>query len=212
MAYKVKEIFYTLQGEGANAGKPSVFCRFTGCNLWSGKEEDRSTAQCRFCDTDFVGGRKYETPSDVTLAIGKHWPESLFFSGTQCFVVFTGGEPMLQLDDRLIRDLHGFNMRIAVETNGTIAVPRDIDWITVSPKANTKIVQKCGDELKIVYPQDGMDPKRWEKSDFKHFFISPKWSIDKDTSKKSLEDAIKFCLENPRWRLSVQTHKYIGMP
>lgn len=205
--YQIKEIFYTLQGEGANAGTPAVFCRFAGCNLWSGREADRATAQCQFCDTDFVGtdgsgGGKFPTADDVARACravvtAAHGP---------CFIVLTGGEPMLQVDAALVDALHARGFNIAIETNGTIPVPDTIDWVCVSPKAGTDIQQTHGDELKVVYPQSALDPRRFADLDFEHRFVQP---MDGPNMAANTEAAIAFCLANPPWRLSVQTHKVL---
>lgn len=207
--YHVKEIFYTLQGEGANAGTPSVFCRFAGCNLWSGREDDRATAQCTFCDTDFVGvdgtgGGKFATADDVARACRA----AITTPSGPRLVVLTGGEPMLQVDQPLIEALHARGFVIAIETNGTITVPDSIDWVCVSPKAGVPIVQTHGDELKIVYPQAGLDPKTFDGLEFEHRFISP---MDGPARQENTAAAIQYCLENPPWRLSLQTHKLIGI-
>ena len=209
MAYAVKEIFYTLQGEGMNAGRAAVFCRFSGCNLWSGREADRAQAVCKFCDTDFFGtdgdgGGKFGSARELADAIARQWPES--DSGKR-FVVCTGGEPLLQLDAALIEALHQRNFCIAVETNGTVSVPEGVDWVCVSPKVGSQLVVTRGDELKAVYPQ-GVDPNEYLKLDFNHFFIQP---MDGPDSKASLAAAIQFCQNNPVWRLSLQTHKIIGI-
>jgi 7-carboxy-7-deazaguanine synthase len=209
MAYAVKEIFYTLQGEGMNAGRAAVFCRFSGCNLWSGREVDRAQAVCQFCDTDFVdtdgdGGGKFSSAQDLAEAIAEKWPKS---DNGKRFVVCTGGEPLLQLDTALIEALHQHNFWIAVETNGTIPVPEGIDWVCVSPKAGAQLVVTRGDELKAVYPQ-ATDPNEYLRLDFKHFFIQP---MDGPDSSASLAAAIQFCQDNPTWRLSLQTHKMIGI-
>ncbi len=207
--YHVKEIFYTLQGEGANAGTPAVFCRFAGCNLWSGREEDRATAICQFCDTQFVGtdgtgGAKFETAPDLARAVK-----------TACtakvgpgLVVLTGGEPMLQVDQALIDALHDEGFAIAIETNGTLPVPADIDWICVSPKAGADLKQVRGDELKLVYPQAALLPGAVRGLDFEHFFLQP---MDGPAQAANTQAAIAFCLNNPPWRLSVQTHKVVGI-
>lgn len=209
MAYAVKEIFYTLQGEGAHSGRAAVFCRFAGCNLWSGREADRLTAACTFCDTDFVGtdgegGGKFATAADLADAVAGKWPQT--DSGKR-FVVCTGGEPLLQLDAALIDALHRQNFWIAIETNGTIPVPEGVDWVCVSPKSGTPLAVTRGDELKVVYPQE-TDPRSYAQLNFEHFFIQPK---DGDHAQDSLRAAIRFCSENPRWRLSLQTHKLIGI-
>ncbi|HVG26312.1 MAG TPA: 7-carboxy-7-deazaguanine synthase [Acidobacteriaceae bacterium] len=209
MPYAVKEIFYTLQGEGANAGRAAVFCRFAGCNLWSGREQDRATAVCTFCDTDFVGtdgdgGGKFSTPEDLAEAIAKRWPTGV--SG-EPFVVCTGGEPLLQLDSPLIDALHRRGFCIAVETNGTIATPEGVDWVCVSPKFGSTLVVRSGHELKLVYPQD-LDPATFQSLDFRHLFLQPKDGID---ANESLQATIAYCQAHPVWRLSLQTHKLIGI-
>lgn len=209
MPYAVKEVFYTLQGEGVNAGRPAVFCRFSGCNLWSGREADRAQAICQFCDTDFFGtdgdgGGKFSTADALADAIAQRWPHT---DSTHRFVVCTGGEPLLQLDAALIDALHQRSFIIAIETNGTIAVPEGIDWICVSPKQNAPLAVTSGDELKLVYPQ-GNDPNEYLKLNFKNFFIQP---MDGPESKASIDAAIQFCLDNPAWRLSLQTHKIVGI-
>ena len=208
--YQVKEIFYTLQGEGANAGTPAVFCRFTGCNLWSGREVDRDSAQCPFCDTDFVGvdgvgGGKFATADDLARAC-----RSVVTAQTgPCFIVLTGGEPMLQVDQPLVDALHARGFNIAIETNGTLPVLETIDWVCVSPKAGTELKQTTGDELKLVYPQDGLDPERLRDLDFEHRFLQP---MDGPRHVENTQAAIAYCLANPPWRLSVQTHKVLGIP
>ena len=212
MSYAVKEIFYTLQGEGAQAGRAAVFCRFAGCNLWSGREVDRTDAICKFCDTDFAdvngeGGGRFETAVDLAAAIGQKWPAE---SGLgKRFVVCTGGEPLLQLDAKLIAALHGRNFEIAVETNGTIAAPEGVDWLCVSPKAGTELKQRSGDELKLVFPQLGIDPAVFEALAFRHFFIQP---MDGPSREAYTGLALRYCLDHPRWRLSLQTHKILGIP
>jgi len=205
MTYAVKEIYYTLQGEGANTGRPAVFLRFAGCNLWTGREEDRSSAICQFCDTDFVGGRKYSSPGQLAEEVASQW----FGNGTsRRFVVVTGGEPLLQLDTPLIDALHALGFEIAIETNGTIAAPEGLDWICVSPKAGTVIKQRTGSELKLVYPQQGITPAELERLKFKHFFLQP---MDGPNVEENTELAARYCLEHPRWRLSLQTHKLLGI-
>ena len=209
MSYAVKEIFYTLQGEGMNAGRAAVFCRFSGCNLWSGREADRATAVCKFCDTDFFGtdgdgGGKFTSAAELAEAVAEKWPKDV---GGQRFVVCTGGEPLLQVDRELIQALHARGFWIAVETNGTVAVPEGIDWVCVSPKADAKLLVTRGDELKVVYPQ-AKDPNEYLALEFKHFFIQP---MDGPESRASLTAAIEFCQRNPVWRLSLQTHKMIGI-
>lgn len=207
--YAVKEIFYTLQGEGANAGRPAVFCRFAGCNLWSGREADRATAACKFCDTDFVGtdglnGAKYASAALLVAACAEAAEPN-----APTLVVLTGGEPMLQVDQKLIDAFHDEGFEIAIETNGTIAVPAAVDWICVSPKAGTKIVQTSGHELKLVYPQPQLLPDAVADLDFARRYIQPMDGPAKDANTKA---AIQFCLENPEWRLSLQTHKLLGIP
>ena len=208
--YKVKEIYYTLQGEGAHAGRPAVFCRFTGCNLWSGREEDRHKAICKFCDTDFWGmdgdhGGKY-TAKQLAQKVHSLWP-----TGTNTatpYVVCTGGEPLLQLDTPLIDAFHQKNIEVAIETNGTIEAPTNIDWICVSPKANTTILQTSGHELKLVYPQPNAEPEKYQHLNFNHFFLQP---MDCPDVEQHTQHAIKYCLENPHWRLSIQTHKMLDI-
>ena len=208
--YHVKEIFYTLQGEGANAGTPAVFCRFSGCNLWSGREEDRATAQCQFCDTDFAGtdgtgGGKFESATDLARACRSACTAAC---EGQTLIVLTGGEPMLQVDQALIDALHGRGFKIAIETNGTLAVPNTIDWICVSPKAGTELKQTYGDELKLVFPQPTLMPDLCEGLDFAHRFLQP---MDGPQQKDNTAAAVSYCMSNPTWRLSVQTHKVIGI-
>jgi 7-carboxy-7-deazaguanine synthase len=208
--YQVKEIFYTLQGEGANAGTPAVFCRFAGCNLWSGREQDRATAKCRFCDTDFVGvdgvgGGQFKTADDLARACRA----ACTARAGPAMVVLTGGEPMLQVDDDLIDALHARGFSIAIETNGTLAVPDGIDWVCVSPKAGQPLVQISGDELKLVYPQAGADPALYAALDFEHRFLQPMDGPDRASNTAA---AIAYCKANPPWRLSVQTHKVLGIP
>jgi len=210
VTYSVKEIFYTLQGEGAQAGSPAVFCRFAGCNLWSGREEDRATAQCNFCDTDFVGtdgtlGGKYETAAQLATQITAQWPAS---SGAQRLTVLTGGEPLLQLDTALIDALHAQGFRIAVESNGTLPAPPGIDWLCVSPKAGNPLQQTQGQELKVVWPQNGIDLDALGHLSFEHFFLQPMDSPQRDDN---TETCIAYCLQHPQWRLSLQTHKIIGI-
>jgi 7-carboxy-7-deazaguanine synthase (Cx14CxxC type) len=218
MPYAVKEIFYTLQGEGANAGRPAVFCRFAGCNLWSGREEDRAQAICRFCDTDFLGtdgdgGGKFATAGDLASSVASHWPA---VTGGQRFVVCTGGEPLLQLDAALVDALHAEGFVIAVETNGTLLPPGGIDWLCVSPKISdhpgSRMIVKRGQELKLVYPQaiddQTVDPEQFLALDFDNFFLQPK---DGPDAAASLSATIAYCREHPAWRLSLQTHKIIGI-
>jgi 7-carboxy-7-deazaguanine synthase len=210
MTYSVKEIFLTLQGEGGQAGRAAVFCRFAGCNLWSGREKDRAAAVCTFCDTDFVGtngpgGGRFKTPAALAAAVAAAWtgaPENRL-------VVCTGGEPLLQLDRPLIAALHAEGFSIAVETNGTLPAPEGVDWVCVSPKAEAPVVQTRGQELKLVWPQAGVDPARFEAWDFERFFLQP---MDGPDRAGATEACIAYCLTHPRWRLSVQTHKYLGIP
>ena len=210
MTYSVKEIFLTLQGEGGQAGRAAVFCRFAGCNLWSGREEDRAAAVCTFCDTDFVGvdgsgGGKFASAQNLARAVTATWT-----GGQESrLVVCTGGEPLLQLDAALIDALHGEGFAIAIETNGTLAAPAGIDWICVSPKADAPLAQTRGQELKLVYPQKGVDPARFLSLDFERFFLQP---MDGPDRAAATDAAVAYCLANPVWRLSVQTHKYLGLP
>jgi 7-carboxy-7-deazaguanine synthase len=208
--YAVKEIFYTLQGEGANAGRPAVFCRFSGCNLWSGREADRPAAVCRFCDTDFVGtdgsgGGKFGTAIDLAQACIGAWAGERH----HLLIVLTGGEPMLQVDTPLIGALHRQGFRIAIETNGTFPVPREIDWICVSPKAGTQLQQMAGDELKLVFPQSTLSPVQFERLAFDHFLLQP---MDGPDLAQNTRLAVSYCLAHPRWRISLQTHKLMGIP
>ena len=207
MGYVVKEVFSTLQGEGANAGRAAVFCRFAGCNLWSGREDDRANAVCRFCDTEFVGtdgpgGGRFEDAGALAAHIDR-------VAGASRFVVCTGGEPLLQLDPPLIDALHAQSFVIAIETNGTLPVPDGIDWVCMSPKAEASLVVTSGDELKLIYRQEGGEPERYEHLGFTHFFLQPMDGPDRDAHTAA---AIEYCLAHPRWRLSVQTHKYLGIP
>ena len=207
--YSIKEIYYTLQGEGIQAGRAALFCRFAGCNLWSGLEKDRLGAQCNFCDTDFLGtngenGGKFETASELARHANKFWPDET----TKKFIVLTGGEPMLQVDSSLISELHSLNFEIAIETNGTIICPPEIDWICVSPKAGTKIAQKTGNELKVIYPQPELNFSKLLGLSFEYFLIQP---MDGPNAKENTEASVDFCKENPSWRLSLQTHKQLGL-
>lgn len=211
MSYAVKEIFLTLQGEGYFAGRTAVFCRFSGCNLWSGQENDRANAICQFCDTDFVGmdgsgGGRFEDANSLAIAIEKHWGER---DTSYRFVVFTGGEPLLQLDKSLIDVLKKKGFFIAVETNGTMPVPKGVDWICVSPKQGAALMQMHGDELKLVYPQEAMNPQKFESLSFKSFRLQPR---DDEQRDKHLRQAIQYCQDHPKWYLSLQTHKLIGIP
>jgi len=214
-AYAVKEIYYTLQGEGANAGRPAVLLRFAGCNLWSGREPDRATAQCRFCDTDFVGtdgpgGGRFDSSEVLARAVSATWPGGAP-GGARRFVVCTGGEPLLQLDEPLTAALHASGFEIAIETNGTLLPPPGIDWVCVSPKAGVELVLRRGDELKLVFPQKGISPESLEGDglDFRHWFLQP---MDGPERARNTELAVRYCLTHPRWRLSLQTHKLVGIP
>ncbi len=213
MTYAVKEIYYTLQGEGANTGRPAVFLRFAGCNLWTGREEDRADAVCTFCDTDFVGtdgpgGGKFAEPGDLARTVAATWG-GVGNGDASRFVVCTGGEPLLQLDAPLVQALHAAGFEIAVETNGTQPPPPGLDWVTVSPKAGAPLVLETGDELKLVYPQAGAEPERFERLAFRHFFLQP---MDGSDRLRNTELALAYCLAHPRWRLSLQTHKLLGIP
>lgn len=210
MTYSVKELFLTLQGEGANTGRRAVFCRFSGCNLWTGREEDRAKATCTFCDTDFIGtdgpgGGKFKTAQDLATAAKALWGD---VPGNKPLIVCTGGEPLLQLDAPLIDAFHAQGFEIAIETNGTLMVPDGIDWVCVSPKADSDVIVRRGDELKLVYPQTHVDPARFEEWDFRHFFLQPLDSADRIANTQA---AINYCLKHPKWRLSLQTHKIIGI-
>ncbi len=210
--YIVKEIFYTLQGEGIHAGRPAVFCRFSGCNLWTGREQDRQKAVCDFCDTDFVGvgpdGGKFATADALAEAVASRWPDSAGATGGQRFVVCTGGEPLLQLDETAIDALHARGFEVAVETNGTQPIPRGLDWVCVSPKADAALVVSGGDELKLVYPQPKALPERFLGLDFRHWLLQP---LDGPDREQTTRAAIAYCLAHPQWRLSVQTHKVVGV-
>jgi len=218
MTYTVKEIFYTLQGEGAQTGRAAVFCRFAGCNLWSGREEDRSRAICQFCDTDFVGtgpdGGRFTSASELADAVDRCWGggrlgyDASLESRDTRYVVCTGGEPLLQLNEELIAELHKRGFEVAVETNGTRPAPASLDWICVSPKAGAPLVQTSGSELKLVYPQENAPPEKFEQLDFDHFFLQP---MDGTDTAANTERAIEYCLRHPRWRLSIQTHKLVGL-
>jgi len=211
MAFAVKEIYLTLQGEGAHTGRAAVFCRFTGCNLWSGREEDRSKAVCKFCDTDFLGttgpgGGWFSSSAALADSILQAWNDNVV--GGRPFVVFTGGEPLLQIDDELISDCQARGLEVAIETNGTRAALSGIDWVCVSPKAGAGFVQRTGDEIKLVYPQEGCAPEDFEHLDFKHFFLQP---MDGPNRSANIELAATYCRSHPQWRLSLQTHKLIGI-
>lgn len=210
MSYAVKECFLTLQGEGAQSGSRAVFLRFAGCNLWSGREQDRADAQCTFCDTDFVGtdgeaGGKFESAQALAAHVETLWGDP----AEHRLVVITGGEPMLQLDEALVEALHRRGFRVAVETNGTLSAVSGVDWICVSPKAGTKVVQRRGDELKLVWPQEGIDPEELEGWDFAHFLIQP---MDCDRGEEAIQAAIALAMDRPKWRLTLQAHKVVGLP
>lgn len=210
MTYSVKEIYYTLQGEGAQAGRAAVFCRFTGCNLWTGREEDRAKAVCQFCDTDFTGfdgpgGGKFAAPQALAQAVASQWPQG---ERGRPLVVFTGGEPLLQLDKPLVDALHVAGFEVAVETNGTQPAPDGLDWICVSPKADAPLVLQRGSELKLVFPQPSAMPERFSDLDFQHFFLQP---MDGPERERNTREAVEYCLQHPLWRLSIQTHKVIGI-
>ncbi|WP_296949485.1 7-carboxy-7-deazaguanine synthase [uncultured Massilia sp.] len=211
MTYSIKEIFYTLQGEGAHAGRPAVFCRFAGCNLWTGREEDRASATCTFCDTDFVGtdgerGGKFKDPASLAAEIDSLWPAS---HPASKYVVFTGGEPLLQLDAPLIDAMHAAGFTIAIETNGTLPVPSGVDWICVSPKMGSKLVVAGGSEIKVVIPQANQDLAAYEHLDFAHFYVQP---MDGPLAAFNTKLAIDTCRANPKWKLSLQTHKLLQIP
>jgi 7-carboxy-7-deazaguanine synthase len=213
MTYAVKEIFFTLQGEGANTGRPAVFCRFAGCNLWTGREADRADATCQFCDTDFVGvdgpgGGKFDTTDALARAVAEKWPANVSPRARK-LVVCTGGEPLLQMDAGVVLALHAHGFEIAVETNGTQLPPDGIDWICVSPKAGAPLVLTSGNELKLVYPQEGGEPERFAELDFEQFFLQP---MDGPDRERNTELALSYCLRHPQWRLSIQTHKLLGIP
>jgi 7-carboxy-7-deazaguanine synthase len=213
VTYAVKEIFFTLQGEGANTGRPAVFCRFAGCNLWTGREADRADATCQFCDTDFVGvdgpgGGKFASAELLAAAVAEKWPVNVSARARK-LVVCTGGEPLLQLDAAIVRALHAHGFEIAVETNGTQQPPDGIDWICVSPKVGAPLVLTAGNELKLVYPQAGGEPERFADLDFEQFFLQP---MDGPDRERNTELALAYCLSHPQWRLSIQTHKLLGIP
>ncbi|MES2346403.1 MAG: 7-carboxy-7-deazaguanine synthase [Pseudomonadota bacterium] len=211
MTYSIKEIFYTLQGEGAHAGRPAVFCRFSGCNLWTGREIDRASAVCQFCDTDFVGtdgegGGKFKTPQELAATIDALWPQTYAASK---YVVFTGGEPLLQLDSVLIDAMHAVGFTIAIETNGTLPVPAGVDWICVSPKMGSQLVVTKGSEIKVVIPQTGQDLSAYEQLDFENFYVQ---AMDGPLAEFNTKLAIETCKRNPKWKLSLQTHKLLQIP
>jgi len=214
-AYAVKEIYYTLQGEGANVGRPAVLLRFSGCNLWSGREQDRAKATCGFCDTDFVGtdgpgGGRFDSSAALARAVSAAWPP-VAPPRARPFVVCTGGEPLLQLDESLTAALQGAGFEVAIETNGTLLPPPGVDWVCVSPKAGAGLVLRCGDQLKLVFPQEGIPPESLEGDglDFRHWFLQP---MDGPDRVRNTELALRYCLAHPRWRLSLQTHKLLGIP
>lgn len=207
--YSIKEIFYSLQGEGAHSGRPAIFCRFAGCNLWSGREQDRDSAVCDFCDTDFIGtdgsnGGKFSDAESLVTFLTSLWPQDM----KHRYVIFTGGEPALQLDDALIEACHAANFEIAIETNGTKPLPEGIDWVCVSPKADAELVITSGDELKLVYPQRLAMPERFESLAFQHFYLQP---MDGPLREIHTRDTVQYCMDHPRWKLSLQTHKLLGI-
>lgn len=207
--YSIKEIFYSLQGEGAHSGRPAIFCRFAGCNLWSGREQDRDSAVCDFCDTDFIGtdgnnGGKFSDAETLVKFLARLWPTDM----THRYVIFTGGEPALQLDDALIEACHAADFEIAIETNGTKPLPAGIDWVCVSPKADAELVITSGDELKLVYPQRLAMPERFESLAFQHFYLQP---MDGPLREIHTRDTVQYCMDHPRWKLSLQTHKLLGI-
>ena len=209
--YLVKEIYYTIQGEGYHVGRPAVFLRFSGCNLWSGHEKDRKNAICKFCDTDFIGtngdgGGKFECPKKLADSIKKFWPKN---SKTRPFVVCTGGEPLLQLNNELIMEIRKVGFEIAIETNGTISLPNSLDWVCVSPKANTKLIVTEGNELKLVYPQIGSNPEDYKQLKFDHFYLQPMDDINKI---ENIKKTLRYCFKNPHWKISIQTHKFLNIP
>lgn len=208
--YSVKEVFYSLQGEGYHSGKAALFCRFSGCNLWSGREQDRQSSICNFCDTDFIGtdgqnGGKFETAELLLAHLNSFWPQT---DQSHKFVIFTGGEPALQLDQELVDCCHKYNFKIAIETNGTKPLPLRIDWICVSPKADAELVIVSGQELKLIYPQPLAQPERFQALDFEHFYLQP---MDSPMVSTHQQEAVHYCLQNPKWQLSLQTHKILGI-
>lgn len=214
MSYSIKEIFFTLQGEGANTGRAAVFCRFAGCNLWSGHEKDRAEAVCQFCDTDFVGtdgtgGGHFASALEVARAVSGTWPPAQKANRERPLVVCTGGEPLLQLDEELVAAFHKEGFEVAIETNGTRLPPPGIDWVCVSPKAGAELVLRSGHELKLIFPQAGAEPELYENLDFQHFFLQP---MDGAAREENTQLAVRYCLEHPQWRLSLQTHKLLGIP
>ena len=212
MAYAVKEMFYSLQGEGAHAGRPAIFCRFTGCNLWSGQEKHRADAVCQFCDTDFVGtdgdgGGSFTNAVALAKAVVSYWPESIT-DVIHPYVICTGGEPLLQLDKDLIEAFHNEGVELAIETNGTLPVPEGVDWVCVSPKSGSTVVVEKGDEIKLVYPQEGHQPSDFVHLNFEHFFLQPMFDEDEN---EHIKETIEYCLTHPRWSLSLQSHKLLGL-
>ena len=213
MSYTVKEVFYSLQGEGVHTGRPAIFCRLSNCNLWTGREEDRSKAVCQFCDTDFIGtdgqnGGRFKDAQALCQHLLKFWPEN---TQQHPFVVLTGGEPLLQVDDELVEALHEHKFEIAIETNGTKTAPADIDWICMSPKANAPIILDSGDELKLVFPQPELMPEKVENLAFDHFYLQPMDDADPVKTQTNIKQAIEYCLQHPKWQLSLQTHKMLGI-
>ena len=209
--YLVKEIYYTIQGEGYHVGRPAVFLRFSGCNLWSGHEKDRKNAICKFCDTDFIGtdgdgGGIFESPRQLASSLKKFWPKN---SKTKPFVVCTGGEPLLQLNNELIMEIHKVGFEIAIETNGTISLPNGLDWVCVSPKANTKLIVTEGDELKLVYPQKDSTPEDYKQLKFDHFYLQP---MDNININENIKKTLKYCFKDPHWNISLQMHKFLNIP
>ena len=209
--YLVKEIYYTIQGEGYHVGRPAVFLRFSGCNLWSGYERDRKNAICKFCDTDFIGtdgdgGGKFNSPKKLANSLKKFWPKN---SNAKPFVVCTGGEPLLQLNNKLIMEIRKVGFEIAIETNGTISLPNNLDWVCVSPKANTKLIVTEGDELKLVYPQIGSSPEDYKQLKFDHFYLQPMDNVNKV---ENIKKTLRYCFKDPHWKISIQTHKFLNIP
>jgi len=217
MSYSVKEIFYSLQGEGFYSGRPAIFCRMSNCNLWTGREIDRANAVCQFCDTDFIGtdgqnGGRFPTAEALCQHLLSFWPQqSSHELSPPPFVVLTGGEPLLQVDDALIQQLHHHQFEIAIETNGTKLAPQNIDWICMSPKANAPILLKSGHELKLVYPQPDLMPEQVEHLNYQYFYLQPMDDADPITQKNNLRQTIEYCLKHPKWQLSLQTHKLLGI-
>jgi 7-carboxy-7-deazaguanine synthase (Cx14CxxC type) len=213
VSYAVKEIYYTIQGEGVHTGRPAIFCRFAGCNLWTGREEDRAQATCRFCDTDFVGtdgpgGGKFSSAAELAQAVRAKWPIQAPAS-SRAFVVCTGGEPLLQLDESLVQAFHSCDIEVAIETNGTRLPPASVNWICVSPKIGAALVLRAGNELKLVYPQVGGEPEQFEQLKFENFYLQP---MDGREQEHNTQLAMRYCLEHPQWRLSLQTHKFLNIP